>query len=76
MTAKTEIEFSIDHITGKTTLRIKGIRGKACRPIHKAVSDDLKALLGIPELSAEDTAEARDIPNTVSQSVSFTVTAS
>lgn len=65
--SQVEITFTIDG-EGKSSLRIKGVRGKACRPIHAAVSEDLNRLLGVTELSAEDTAEARDIPNVVTQS--------
>jgi hypothetical protein len=55
-----EIEFIVDNATGATSMRIKGIKGKGCRPIHKAVSEDLQRLHGITELAAEDTPEARE----------------
>jgi len=56
------IEFNIDAATGETSMKIKGIPGAGCRPIHAAVSDDLKKVLGITELSAVDTEEMRAAP--------------
>lgn len=56
------IEFTVDLATGETNMKIKGIRGAGCKPIHQAVSDDLKKVLGITELSATDTDEMKQVP--------------
>lgn len=57
------ITFSVDE-NGETSLLIKGVKGAACQPIHMAVADDLSKILGIPELSIEDTPEASEKPPT------------
>lgn len=56
------IEITVDGETGATNMKIKGVRGKACVPLHQAVSDDLKKVLGVVELSAEDTDEMKQVP--------------
>lgn len=55
------ITFDID-AAGESHLTIKGIKGVACKPIHDAISADLANILGIPEMVAEDTPEAREKP--------------
>jgi hypothetical protein len=60
------ITFSIDE-SGETSLSIKGIKGVACKPIHIAVSDDLRKHIGIPEITNIDTDEAKERPLTTSK---------
>lgn len=67
------IEFTIDGATGAASMKIKGIRGAGCRPIHAAVSDDLRKVLGIGEVSAEDTDEMRERPPTVTTTKTVSV---
>jgi Protein of unknown function (DUF2997) len=55
-----EIEFTIDHRTGKTSMKVKGVKGKACKPIHEAFSRDLAAGLGAIESHSEDTPEMNE----------------
>lgn len=55
--AKVRIVFTVT-ADGDPELKINGIKGKACRPIHEAVSASLGAELGIVEVSAHDTPEA------------------
>lgn len=67
-----ELEFTIDHATGAASMKIKGIRGAGCRPIHAAVSADLKKELNLGELTATDTDEGRDRYSTYTQAPKLT----
>lgn len=55
------IEFTIAE-DGSASMKVKGVRGAACKPIHSAFSDDLKKIVGVTELSAVDTDEMRQAP--------------
>jgi len=58
-----EIIFTVDE-NGDTSLKIKGVKGSACKPIHAAVSADLAKALGVAEVKADDTSEMREKPPT------------
>ena len=55
-----ELEISIDHISGETSMRIKGIKGKKCQPLHEAVNRDMLAL-GASVTDTGDTPEMNEV---------------
>lgn len=56
-----KITFSIDNETGESSLKIEGIKGTACRPIHDAFGKALGKALGLTETHSEDTPEMREV---------------
>ena len=52
-----QIEFTVDSATGEAKMKISGIKGRKCVPIHENFTADLVNIVGAEQVVSRDTEE-------------------